>query len=348
MKRIFKWLISVVLVSLMLGGGWLWYQYNQFLQTPLPVTEQNAVFTVQSGSNIRQVAGQLNAKGIIAQPWWFVAYARLSQQADKLKAGEYQLETGMTPATLLAKLVSGQSIQYPLTIVEGKTFKDILASIRNHPTLRQTLASARPADMMQQLGATGEAQPEGWFMPDTYHFPRETTDAEVLQRSYKAMRDYLQRAWEQREPHPALKTPYDALILASIVEKETGLPEERPLVARVFLNRLQKGMLLQTDPTVIYGLGEKYDGNLRKIDLQTDTPYNTYTRAGLPPTPIATPSKAAIDAVMHPATSNALYFVAITPGGASRFSETLQEHNRAVQQYIQNQKAFNSQQPKQP
>jgi UPF0755 protein len=159
------------------------------------------------------------------------------------------------------------------------------------------------------------------------------------------MQDYLDKAWAMRVPHPKITTPYEALILASIVEKETGLPEERPLIARVFLNRLEKGMLLQTDPTVIYGIGDKYDGNIRKVDLQTDTPYNTYTRTGLPPTPIATPSKAAIDAVMHPVDSKALYFVATTPGGVSQFSETLDEHNRAVQQYIVNRKKATEQKP---
>jgi UPF0755 protein len=266
--------------------------------------------------------------------------------ADKLKAGEYKLEAEMRPDDLLKHFVSGKTLQYSLSLIEGKTFKDLKALIRQHPNLEQTLTDADYASIMEKLGAPAGTHPEGWFYPDTYLFPRKTTDLEFLRRSYQDMQRYLQQAWDNREPNPYLKTPYDALILASIVEKETGLPQERPLVASVFLNRLEKKMLLQTDPTVIYGIGDKYDGNIRKVDLQTDTPYNTYTRAGLPPTPIAMPGKAAIDAVMHPATSAMFYFVATTPGGASKFSATLEEHNQAVREYILNRKTASE--PKQP
>lgn len=336
MKKLFKW-FSVLLLTVLLAGGWFgWQYYNTFLQTPLTVTADNAVFEVKSGATIRQVARQLQEKGIISNDLLFVAHARLTDRATKLKAGEYQLEAGMQPDDLLQKLVSGQVLQYSLTLVEGKTFKELLQQIRQHPQLVQTLTDADLPNIMEKLGGEAGMSPEGWFLPDTYHFPRKTTDVEFLKRSYQAMQSYLQQAWEKRTPHPKITTPYQALTLASIVEKETGLPEERPLVARVFYNRLEQGMLLQTDPTVIYGMGDKYDGNIRKSDLQTDTPYNTYTRTGLTPTPIAMPGKAAIDAVMHPAESKALYFVATTPGGASHFSETLDEHNRAVQRYILN------------
>ncbi|OQX14772.1 MAG: aminodeoxychorismate lyase [Thiothrix lacustris] len=346
MKLLFK-LISLLMITVVATAGFLlWYQYQHFQETPLAVTPENALFEIKPGSNIRQVAKQLAEKKLIEHELLFFAHARITGVAAQLKAGEYQLESGMLPDAALQKFTSGQVLQYQLTILEGKTFKDILADIRKHPNLEQTLGDADAQTIMRQLGAPEGMLPEGWFYPDTYSFPRKTTDVAFLQRSYKAMQTYLQAAWAGREPHSPLKTPYEALILASIVEKETGLPEERPLVARVFLNRLEKGMLLQTDPAVIYGIGDKYDGNIRKTDLQTDTPYNTYTRAGLTPTPIATPSKAAIDAVLHPANNhNVLYFVATTPGGASHFSETLDEHNQAVRQYIINRNKIKEPQP---
>lgn len=334
MKLFFK-LLGFLFITLVVTAGLLvWHQYNQFLQTPLHVTDTNDVFVIKSGTNARQIAGKLQNTGVLENGLFFMLHARVTGKADKLKAGEYKLEAGMKPDDVLQKFVSGQSLQYQLSIIDGKTYKDIVASIRSQPMLEQTLNDADYANIMPKLGAEAGMRPEGWFFPDTYNFPRKTTDLAFLQRSYKEMRDYLKKAWDGREVNPYIKTPYQALILASIVEKETGLAEERPLVARVFLNRLAKGMLLQTDPTVIYGMGDKYDGNIRKKDLQTDTPYNTYTRTGLPPTPIAVPSKAAIDAVMHPANSDALYFVATAPGAASHFSETLNEHNQAVRRYI--------------
>jgi UPF0755 protein len=336
MKVLFKLLGFLIPTVLATAGLLVWHQYNQFLQTPVHVIPANEVLEIKPGSNARQIAGKLQTSGVLDNGLLFLLHARIEGKADKLKAGEYKLEAGMKPDDVLQKFVSGQTLQYQLTIIDGKTFKDIAASIRSHPTLVKTLTDADYANLMPKLGAEGGMLPEGWFFPDTYNFPRKTTDAEFLQRSYKEMQAYLKAAWDKREVNPNIRTPYEALILASIVEKETGLPQERPLVARVFLNRLAKGMMLQTDPTVIYGMGDKYDGNIRKTDLQTDTPYNTYTRTGLPPTPIATPSKAAIDAVMHPAVSDALYFVATAPGAASHFSTTLDEHNRAVQQYILN------------
>ncbi len=344
MKLLAK-LFSVLFILVGVSAGFLWYQYDQFQQTVVNVTPETAHFEIKPGSTIRQVANQLEANKLLPYGLLFVIHARLEGKADQIKAGEYQLETGMKPADLLKKFTSGQVLQYQLGIIEGKRFKDIIADMRKHPNVEQTLSDAEVQNIMPKLGTAIGMQPEGWFFPDRYNFPRKTTDLEFLQRSHNAMQDYLNKAWEGRVPHPKITTPYEALILASIVEKETGLPEERPLIARVFLNRLEKGMLLQTDPTVIYGIGDKYDGNIRKVDLQTDTPYNTYTRTGLPPTPIATPSKAAIDAVMHPVDSKALYFVATTPGGVSQFSETLDEHNRAVQQYIINRKKVTEQKP---
>lgn len=345
MKLLFKLLSLLFITAVATVGFLLWYQYDQFRETPVTIMPDNALFEIKPGSNIRQVADQLQAKKIIPHGLLFFAHARFTGKANQIKAGEYQLEPGMKPDDVLKKFTSGQVLQYQLGIIEGKTFKEILADIRKHPRIEQTLSEVDYPTLMQKLGAATGMQAEGWFLPDTYNFPRKTTDLEFLQRSYQSMQSYLEKAWAGREPHPKITTPYQALILASIVEKETGLPEERPLIARVFLNRLEKGMLLQTDPTVIYGMGDKYAGNIRKTDLQTDTPYNTYTRAGLPPTPIATPSKAAIDAVMHPVASKALYFVATAPGAASHFSETLDEHNRAVQQYILNRQKATEQKP---
>lgn len=336
MKLIFKILGLLFVTAVVTVGFLLWYQYDSFLSTPITVTEENTRFEIQPGSSIRKVANQLETRGIIPHGLLFFAHARLTDTAHKLKAGEYKLEPGMKPDDLLKKFVSGQVLQYQLGIIEGKMYKDIIAEVRKHPQIEQTLSDEDYKTIMQKLGAPQGMQPEGWFFPDTYHFPDKTTDLEFLQRSYQAMQTYLEKAWEGREANPNISTPYEALILASIVEKETGVPEERPLIARVFLNRLAKGMMLQTDPTVIYGIGDSYDGNIRKTDLQTDTPYNTYTRTGLPPTPIATPSKAAIDAVMHPAAGNVLYFVATAPGGRSYFSTTYDEHQQAVRKYILN------------
>ena len=336
MKKKIINIVGIVFLGLAAVLTYAYFQYNTFLKQPIVVTADNSIFSVKPGSNLAQVATQLESKGIIQDSRWFELYGRVSGKAHQLKAGEYKLENGVLPDALLSKLTSGQTIQYQLTILEGKTYKDIMAAVKQHPQLKQTLTDGDYVNIMAKVGGAAGMSPEGWFLPDTYNFPRNTTDLEFLQRSYKAMQTYLQKAWEKREPTTVLRTPYDALILASIVEKETGLPEERPLVARVFLNRLERGMLLQTDPSVIYGMGDKYTGNIRKTDLQTDTPYNTYTRKGLTPTPIATPSKAAIDAVLHPSNSKVIYFVATTPGGASKFSETLDEHNRAVHQYILN------------
>lgn len=339
MRLIYKLLSLLILTGIITSGFLVWHQYDRFLDSPLNITAENNLVEIRKGSSFQQLTNQLRASNVLdrdSEVLLLRAYARLSESAARIKAGEYQLEAGMKPADMLEKFVAGQVLQYRLAIIEGKTFKDIVADIRQHPQLEQTLSEDDYANIMQKLGAPEGMKPEGWFFPDTYNFPRKTTDLEFLQRSYQAMQDYLQQAWDGREQTPYIKTPYEALILASIVEKETGMPEERPLIARVFLNRLEKGMLLQTDPTVIYGIGEKYDGNIRKVDLRTDTPYNTYTRAGLPPTPIATPSRAAIDAAMHPAEGDVLYFVAKEPGGASHFSKTYKEHQRAVRQYILN------------
>ena len=339
MKRVFLTLGLVCLLSIAAGAYLLWNQYESFLSTPLNITEETN-FELKPGSNIRQVARQLSAAGILpdSKPLQadllLVAHARFVKKASKIKAGEYVLSSGLLPDQLLDLFVSGKTLQYQIGFIEGRSFKEIVKTIKSHPHLEQTLSDEDYAGLMDKLGAPAGTKPEGWFFPDTYNFPRGTTDFEVLKRSYETMQAYLQEAWEKRTPNPYLKTPYEALTLASIVEKETGVPEERPLIAGVFLNRLKKGMLLQTDPTVIYGMGDSYKGNIRKKDLRKDTPYNTYTRKGLPPTPIATPGKAAIDAVFNPEESEMIFFVATGNGdGKHFFSKTYKEHRKAVIKY---------------
>jgi UPF0755 protein len=264
-------------------------------------------------------------------PIYLEAYARLNGLATRLQAGEYALTPGLTPPALLERIVAGQVIQYPLTVVEGWTFRQLRQALAAHPKLVQTLAGLSDAEIMTRLGRPGD-HPEGRFLPDTYHFPAGFTDAAFLRRALTAMDQRLADLWKRRSPAAPLQEPYQALILASIIEKETGMAAERAEIAGVFARRLRQGMRLQTDPTVIYGLGEAFDGNLRRRDLETDTPYNTYTRAGLPPTPIALPGLAALEAAVNPADGDTLYFVADGEGGHV-FSRTLEEHNRAVRRY---------------
>jgi UPF0755 protein len=244
----------------------------------------------------------------------------------------------MKPLDVLTLIPSGKSLQYQLTLIDGKTAKDAFSTIKASDSLKHTLTDDDYTHILDKLGIADDYQNiEGLLFPDTYNFPKDTTDLQFIKRSYKMLHDYLQQAWEKRDPQVTLKTPYDALILASIVEKETGDESERPMIARVFINRLNIDMMLQTDPTVIYGMGDSYQGNIRKKDLRQDTPYNTYTRNGLPPTPIALAGKAAINAVMHPPEGEFLYFVAKGDGsGRSYFSKTLAEHNRSVAKYHKN------------
>lgn len=339
-------LVLFLVVFVGMAAGIAYQQYQSFTQQVINiVVNQPTTFEVKAGSHIRQVTQQLIEADLLPKntfipaEYLFLAQARLTQQASKLKAGEYPLEFGMTTGELLTRLASGKTLQYQLGIIEGHTFKALVKAIQGHPNIEQTLSADDYKNLMPKLGGANGESAEGWFYPDTYNFPRGSTDLEVLKRSHQAMRDYLMNAWEQREPHPLIKTPYEALVLASLVEKETGMPDERPMIARVFLTRLEKKMLLQTDPAVIYGIGDAYDGNIRRKDLETDTLWNTYTRPGLPPTPIATPSKAAIDAVMHPVKTNYLYFVATGMGdGRHFFSASYEEHRKAVTQYLANDK----------
>ena len=321
--------ISILVLSILLAWGWM--QYREFLQTPLMLQQAGMRYILQPGGSVNSLAADLAAREIIRQPVMLRLLARTTDQADKLKAGEYYIPAGTTPVQLLGILTSGKVIQHTLTLVEGWTFKQMMAAINRHEVLKHTLLELPDSEIMQRLGYP-EQHPEGRFYPDTYHFPRGTSDVDYLRRAYARMQQVLANEWEKRAPDLPLQTPYEALILASIVERETALPQERPLIAGVFTRRLRKGMRLQTDPTVIYGMGEAYDGNIRRRDLQRDTPYNTYVRKGLTPTPIAMPSGAAIHAVLHPEPGTSLYFVA-TGNGGHHFSATLEEHNKAVRKY---------------
>lgn len=303
--------------------------YLRFMDTPVTLDEPQ-VYQVPAGASVRRVARELHEAGWLQRPLYWEFYARVEAESANIRAGEYRLEPGLTPRGLLALLLSGRTIQYSITIPEGWTFARLMTAVRAHDRLLQTLDPEDDMKIMARLGRPGE-HPEGWFYPDTYLFPRGTTDLEFLERAHRRMADVLESAWESRRADLPLETPYEALILASIVEKETGVPDERDLVAAVFITRLRRGMRLQTDPTVMYG-AQVSDRRLRTRDLRTDGPYNTYTRVGLPPTPIALPGGDAIRATLNPADSDVLYFVS-RGDGSHHFSTTYREHREAVIRY---------------
>ncbi len=307
------------------GFGYVW------LNRPLELPAATVDLSIEPGDNARGVAMDVVQAGVSVNPallyWWF----RLSGESRKIKAGSYELGQGTSPRSLLTKLVQGEEALRSVTLVEGWTFRQVRAALKNAEQLKPTTQDLSAEAIMAQLGQP-DRPAEGRFFPDTYTYAKGSSDLAVLQRAMRAMDHKLDAAWAQRDPQTPLKTPEQALILASIVEKETGRASDRAEIAAVFSNRLRIGMRLQTDPTVIYGLGEAFDGNLRKADLLADTPWNTYTRAGLPPTPIAMPGKAALLAAVQPAASKALYFVAKGDGN-SHFSASLDEHNRAVNKY---------------
>jgi UPF0755 protein len=289
------------------------------------------VYAVAPGSTVRGLSRELHRRGVLPDPYTLVVWAHLRDDTRRLKAGEYRFRDGITARGLLDQVTRGDVVSYTVTIIEGWTFAQLLSALAVLPRIEHTLQGLAYADVMARLGHPGE-HPEGRFLPETYRYVGGMTDREVLARAYRHMEQVLSDEWDRRAPGLPIETPYEALILASIVEKETALATERGLIAGVFVNRLRKGMRLQTDPSVIYGLGAAFDGNLRPPDLRADTPYNTYTRAGLPPTPIALPGRDAIRAVMHPEPTKALYFVA-RGDGSHVFSETLREHNAAVITY---------------
>jgi UPF0755 protein len=323
--------LGILILGASLAVGWVWIDYREFKQKPLTIPDGGLVYELPSGGSAASLARDLHARGVLDNVVYLRLLARLDEKARSLQAGEYRIEPGTTPAQLLELLSRGQVIQYPLTLVEGWTFPQILYALHGSDKLEHLLTDLPSDRIMARLGRPG-LHPEGRFLPDTYHFPRGASDLQVLQRALEAMDRLLEAEWAARDTGLPLESAEDALILASIVEKETGLASERPLIAGVFVRRLRKGMLLQSDPTVIYGLGESFDGDLRRADLQRDTPYNTYVHQGLPPTPIAMPGPDAIHAVLHPQAGNSLYFVATGDGG-HHFSASLAEHNRAVRKY---------------
>jgi len=291
---------------------------------------ETIIFT--RGSSTRTLANKLIKRGLLENKYHFLIWGKLNRQETRLQAGEYVITPGLSLAQLLDDMVAGNVVQHGLTLIEGNTFRQALETIQQSPVVTSKLDGLSDEEIMAALGHEGE-HPEGRFYPDTYHVSRGVTDVELLGRAYDEMADILQQEWQQREEGLPLKTPYEALILASIVEKESAIAEERPLIAGLFINRLRKNMRLQTDPTVIYGI-ENYDGNIRFRDLRKDTPYNTYTRNGLPPTPIALPGKEAIHATLHPEKTDYLYFVAYGDGsGKHVFSTNLKDHEKAVDQY---------------
>ncbi len=324
-RRIIPWLLGVLILL-----PWLYADYRVSVDSPLRLTEPVRL-VIKKGQGVSALARDLKSRQLLAEPLWLRVMALRQGTSQDLKYGEYEIPRGTTVRALLELLVSGRTRQLPVTIVEGWSFVQMLEALARHPGLQQTVAGKPAEEIMAQLGLSGQF-PEGQFFPDTYFTSRHTSDLDILKLAYKKMQAVLENEWQGRAPNLPFNTAYEALIMASIVEKETGRADERPAIAGVFIRRLRQGMRLQTDPSVIYGMGELFNGNLRKDDLRRDTPYNTYTRPGLPPTPIALPGRQAIHAALHPAEGTSLYFVA-RGDGSHIFSSTLDEHERAVDQF---------------
>jgi len=334
-SQAFSWIALAVVVAV---GAWFgWRQYERhWLFAPIATLNAPVTFDVPQGASLRAVAGALQKQGLMERPRTWLWHATAEGLATKIQAGEYRLVPGTSPSMLLDQFVAGDVVLHAVTLPEGWTFRQGLAAIQAHPQVTVELRGMTDAALLARLGLQ-DKDPEGLFFPDTYRFPRGTSDRELLMQAHARLDRELQAAWEKRDEGLPFATPYEALILASLVEKETAAADERPLIAGVFVNRLRKGMRLQTDPTVIYGLGEKFDGNLRRRDLVNDTPYNTYTRAGLPPTPIALPGRAALEAAVRPAHTDALYFVATGLGdGRHFFAGSLVAHNSNVSRHLAN------------
>ncbi len=328
-----KWLARLLyagftLLLLALIAAWQLYNY---LNTPIEMKQQSLVVQVKLGSSFSFLAGELEKQGLIEKPGWFAFYAHLANSAHRVQAGEYLIESPITPAELLLKLELGRVIQYRVTFPEGWNFRQMMVRLNALEKMDHRLIGLSAAEIMALLGRDGE-HPEGRFFPDSYSFVSGSSDLDVLRRAYRKMEQLLEEEWQQRDPGLPYKDAYGALVMASIVEKETAVLREQPEIAGVFVRRLEAGMRLQTDPTVIYGLGESFKGNLTRRHLTSNTAYNTYIHNGLPPTPIAMPGRAAIHAVMHPASGATLYFVA-RGDGTHLFSDTLVEHQRAVRRF---------------
>lgn len=334
-----RFLLNCFLTLILLAAwaaGVFYLQYQKALNAPL-VAEGDGIITVKRGDTLASLNRELVQRGVIHSDWVLPVYARLNPQAANIKAGDYRIDASASLPSLMNDITNGKVVVYNITVVEGKTFKDLRASLVQTAGIEHTLNDKTDAQIATLLGIDGS--PEGWFMPETYQFHRGSSDLELLKRMYGEMQRTLEQEWPNRADGLPLANPYQALILASIIEKETAVASERPQIAGVFVRRLQKDMLLQTDPSVIYGAAD-YHGDLTRKHLQTDTPYNTYINKGLPPTPIALPGKASIQAALHPADGDSLYFVADGKGGHT-FSATYEEHQQAVARYLKQQ-----QQPK--
>lgn len=324
-------LLLLLLVIAAGAGSWaLWRAQQAAMDQPLSLARAE-IYTLTPGTSLRALAGDLDARGWLQHAWQLVLQGRLDGVAQSLRAGEYRLDPGTTPRQLLQMVVAGRVVQYQLTLLEGWTFAQIMDAVRSSPVLQQTLEHADVERVLEAIDCAGR-HPEGLLFPDTYRFPRGTTDVEFLRRACRTMQRVLLEEWQRRDVGLPYADPYQALIMASLVEKESAVAAERPRIAGVFVRRLQRGMRLQTDPTVIYALGADYDGNIRRADLALDSPYNTYVHGGLPPTPIAAPGRDSIRAALQPEPGEELYFVA-RGDGSHEFSRTLAEHNRAVRKY---------------
>jgi UPF0755 protein len=337
--RALGWMLLLVLfVGLAVLAGLGWRDYRSFADTPLAL---DAVRTIDfpRGTAFSTLVQDLRREHLSeASPYYWKLLSREMRVASRLHAGEYELQPGLTPRGLIRMMAEGKVKRHRFTIVDGWTFRQLRSALANESGLEQTLSTFADEEIAAQFGIAN-GHPEGWFLPETYVWVRGDSDRQVLERAHAAMKDALERLWPQRDPAVPLESIYQALILASIIEKETAVDDERSRIAGVFARRLQLGIRLQTDPTVVYGMGSNYDGNIRRRDLETDTPYNTYTRSGLPPTPIALPGLPALEAALHPEDGNALYFVALGDGsGRHAFSATLAEHNRAVSRFLQQRK----------
>ncbi|MEF9929119.1 MAG: endolytic transglycosylase MltG [Massilia sp.] len=326
MALIKKLLVTGVIVSVAAASGFAWWT-----KQALPVPGAPIEFSINPGSGVAASAQQMAAAGVPVNPTLFVLLARLTGDAGRIKAGSYELKPNTSPRRLLSQLVRGEFAQEAVTIIEGWSFKQMRQAISSHTRLKHDTVKLTDAELMAKI-STEYKDPEGLFFPDTYLFAKGSSEIEIYRRAHQAMLDHLNEAWEKRNKELPYKTPYEALIMASIVEKETGQKSERTMIAGVFVNRLRTGMLLQTDPTVIYGMGDAFVGKIGKKDLLTDTPYNTYTRGGLPPTPISLPGLQSLQAALAPGESPALYFVS-RGDGTSQFSSNLPDHNRAVNRY---------------
>lgn len=333
MKRVVQ-IVAFAALAVVAATGVAVWQADRFMATPVNVSTDGTLFLIAPGSSFASVTGKLVAAGIIEDDFWYRLHARWSGEANGIQAGEYKIEAGATPRTLLEQFTRGTVQLYSFTIVEGWNQRDLLQALHAHEAIVASLTDEDWPVVLEELGAS-VAHPEGLFLPETYRFPRNTTDRQLLKQAYTLMQEVLDEEWQGRSEDAPVKTPYETLVLASIVEKETARADERPRIAGVFARRLAKRMRLQTDPTVIYGIGAGFDGNLTRKHLRTDTPYNTYTRGGLPPTPIAMPGRAAINAVLNPAAGEELYFVATGLGdGSHKFSATKAEHDAAVAEYL--------------